>query len=243
MEYPHRLHMIVHSSPEPRYKRPFDLTVLILSHILLAPLWLFLWIIIPIAIKLQDRGPVFYSQLRIGRDGYIFRVRKFRSMIVDAEAQTGAVWAGQDDPRITRVGRILRYTALDELPQVLNMWTGDMSIVGPRPERPELHIEFAATNPAFDQRLGVRPGLTGLAQVYGGYDTPPGRKLAYDLEYARARTLWLDIKLIILSVANTVLARWDRPEAVSATGPGGISEKTAVPGDAKKNCDDRSNAA
>lgn len=193
---------------EPRYKRPFDLAVLVAAHIVLAPLWLALWVLIPLAIKLDDRGPVFYSQKRIGRGGKLFTVRKFRSMVANAESGTGAVWASRNDPRITRVGRILRHTALDELPQILNVWTGDMSLVGPRPERPELHRQFTAETPAFDRRLDARPGMAGMAQLYGNYDLSPPEKLAYDLRYIRSMSLFMDVKLLTLAALNTVLARW-----------------------------------
>ena len=120
------------------YKRPFDLLILLGTHILLSPVLVMLWIIIPIAIWLEDRGPVFYMQERVGKNGKIFRLYKFRSMVVDAENITGAVWATKNDPRITQVGNFLRKRALDELPQTLNMWVGDLSLVGPRPERPEI---------------------------------------------------------------------------------------------------------
>ncbi|MDA0676530.1 MAG: sugar transferase [Chloroflexi bacterium] len=195
---------------EPAYKRPFDLAVLILAHLTLAPLWIVLWIVIPLAIKLDDRGPVFYSQKRLGRNGKIFTVRKFRSMVTDAEKRTGAVWASKNDTRITRVGRILRHTALDELPQVINVWAGDMSLVGPRPERPELHANFAKTTPDFNQRLLVRPGMAGMAQVYGVYDLAPPHKLNFGIAYIGSMGLFLDIKLLTLAVLNTVLGRWGR---------------------------------
>lgn len=200
---------------EPRYKRPFDLAVLFIAHIGLAPVWLFLWLAIPLAIKLDDRGPVFYSQERIGKGGRTFTVRKFRSMVTNAEANTGAVWASREDPRITRVGRILRHTALDELPQVLNIWAGDMSFVGPRPERPELHRKFAEETAGFDLRLNARPGMAGMAQVYGHYDLSPQEKLDYDLRYIRSMNLFTDMKLMTLAVFNTVLARWDHATAVN----------------------------
>lgn len=193
---------------EPGYKRPFDLVVLILAHVTLAPLWIALWIIIPLTIKLDDRGPVFYSQKRLGRNGKEFTVRKFRSMVTNAENGTGAVWASKNDSRITRVGRILRHTALDELPQVINVWTGDMSIVGPRPERPELHRKFTEATPEFDHRLLVRPGMAGMAQVYGEYDLAPPSKLNYDIAYIGSMSLFMDIKLLTLAVFNTMLGRW-----------------------------------
>jgi len=189
------------------------LIVLVLAHLLLFPLWLLLWTLIPLAIWLQDRGPIFYKQTRIGRGGKVFTIRKFRTMVPDAERMTGAVWATLRDPRITPLGRILRTTALDELPQVLNIWRGEMSIVGPRSERPELHAKFVQQFPSFGQRLAVRPGLTGLAQVKGEYNLPPNEKLVYDTEYIRRMSLWLDIKLITISVWNTVVGRWDRRAA------------------------------
>lgn len=193
------------------YKRPSYLAVLVSAHILLAPVWVSLWLVVPFAIWLEDRGPVFYSQKRIGKDGRVFTIRKFRSMVPDAEKHTGAVWAGKGDPRITRVGKALRFTALDELPQVVSIWKGDMSLVGPRAERPELHQAFASQLPEFALRLQAQPGLTGMAQVYGHYDSPPQEKLRCDPLYIKSASLWLDIKRIARSVFNTLLARWDRP--------------------------------
>ena len=190
------------------WKRPFDLLVLSVVHIILAPVWLALWTLIPLAIWLGDRGPVFYTQTRVGKGGKIFRVYKFRSMVPDAERFTGAVWAEDDDPRITRVGRILRNRALDELPQVINMWKGDISLVGPRPERPELMRLFTRERPEFGRRLTVRPGLTGIAQVYGRYSTHPRDKLRYDVIYINRMSPWLDVKLLALSVLLTFRARW-----------------------------------
>lgn len=191
--------------------RIFDLTALLVAHILLAPIWLLLWIGIPICIWLADRGPVFYCQWRVGLLGKIFTVRKFRTMIPDAEKYTGAVWASHNDPRITPVGRFLRWTALDELPQVLNILKGEMALVGPRPERPELHREFADKIPGWDTRLIVRPGLTGLAQILSDYDTPPEIKLALDLYYIDNQSLRLNLWIVFCSVLNTLQGRWDHP--------------------------------
>jgi lipopolysaccharide/colanic/teichoic acid biosynthesis glycosyltransferase len=213
---------------EPRYKRPFDLAVLIIAHLAAAPLWLALWILIPLAIKLDDGGPVFYSQERIGRGGKRFKVRKFRSMVTDAENGTGAVWATRHDPRITRVGRILRHTALDELPQVLNVWAGDMSLVGPRPERPELHAQFTEETPEFDLRLNARPGMAGMAQVYGAYDLLPPDKLVYDLQYIRSMSLFLDVKLLFMAALNTAFARWGHAKG-NASEPTTASTEKSVP--------------
>jgi lipopolysaccharide/colanic/teichoic acid biosynthesis glycosyltransferase len=148
----------------------------------------------------------------LGKDGKTFRVLKFRTMVVDAEKMTGPVLASQNDPRITRVGRWLRATALDELPQVLNILRGEMSFVGPRAERPEIHERYVEREPLFAQRVRVRPGLTGLAQVKGSYDLPPERKIQYDIDYMRTMSFWGDMRLMFMSVANTLLRRWDRKE-------------------------------
>jgi lipopolysaccharide/colanic/teichoic acid biosynthesis glycosyltransferase len=199
------------------YKRPFDLTVLITAHLLLAPVWALCWSVIPLLIWLQDRGPIFYCQQRVGKNGRIFVVRKFRTMIPDAERHTGAVWSTGNDSRITRVGRILRWTALDELPQLLNIWKGEMSLVGPRAERPEFHEKFVREIPGFQSRLQVLPGLTGLAQVKGAYDLGPEEKLRYDLRYIQNMSLWLDLKLILISIQNTLLAKWDHPQSRPVT--------------------------
>ena len=191
------------------WKRPFDLAALCAAHVALAPVWLALWVGIPLAIWLHDRGPIFYTQERLGKNGRVFKVYKFRSMIPDAEEDTGAVWAGGDeDARITRVGRFLRARALDELPQVINLWKGDLSLVGPRPERPELTEEFARRHKGFKRRLAVRPGLTGLAQVRGQYSTSPRCKLRYDTLYIRRMSPWLDFKILVLSTWITIRARW-----------------------------------
>jgi lipopolysaccharide/colanic/teichoic acid biosynthesis glycosyltransferase len=196
------------------YKRAYDWVILGGAHFfpLLIPVWLMLWVVIPVLIWLEDHGPVFYGQERIGKDGKIFRVLKFRTMVPNAEAMTGAVWAVENDPRITKVGRWLRASALDELPQVLNILKGDMSFVGPRAERPELHEQFVAREPLFAQRIRVRPGLTGLAQVNGSYDLPPEEKVRYDLEYMWTMSPWVDTKLMLASVVNTLMRRWDRKE-------------------------------
>ncbi len=129
-------------------------------------------------------------------------------MIKDAEKQTGAVWAKEDDPRITKIGRILRATAMDELPQLLSILKGDMSFVGPRPERPELVTQFNGGIPNYNFRHVVKPGLTGIAQIYGKYDTPPQHKLKYDLLYIKKQNFWLDLKLIFLSFLITFQGKW-----------------------------------
>ena len=197
-----------------KLKRPLDLSMILggLLFPLLWPLWLIVIFIIPLLIWLEDKGPVFYSQERIGKDKKIFKVYKFRTMIPDAESMTGAVWSTKNDPRITKIGHLLRKTALDEIPQLLNIIKGDMSFVGPRAERPELHNEFIKSLPEFDKRLEVTPGLSGLAQISGSYDLDPSKKIKYDIDYIKKMNLLLDIKIIILSVFNSILARWDTPE-------------------------------
>ncbi len=190
------------------WKRPFDIAILCIVHILLAPIWLVLWIAIPLAIRLYDGGPVFYTQQRLGKNGRVFKIYKFRSMVQDAERSTGMVWADKDDPRITPIGGFLRKRAMDELPQVINLWKGDISLVGPRPERPALSFKFAERNPDFHRRLLVRPGMTGLAQVRGYYATHPKHKLYYDMLYIKRMSPLLDIKLLFMSVWLTFRAKW-----------------------------------
>ena len=182
------------------YKRPFDLAIIILAHLLLFPLFVVLWIGISLAIWVGDRGSVFYLQERVGRSGRRFNVIKFRTMILDAESQTGPIWAAERDSRTTRVGYILRILHLDELPQVINILKGDMSVVGPRPERPELVERFSRDVPGFSERIRVRPGVAGLAQVRGTAQTRPRDKLRYDNLYIETLSPWMDIKLLVLSV-------------------------------------------
>ncbi len=194
------------------YKRPFDLLILLAAHLFLFPIFLILWIVIPLAIWIEDRGPVFYAQLRVGKNGKIFKLFKFRSMVPNAEGITGPIWALEDDHRITKVGQFLRKRALDELPQVINLMKGDLSLVGPRPERPALLKEIRLYVPGYDYRLSVRPGLTGFAQVHGRYRTKPKHKLIYDRLYISKMNPLLDIRLLIFSVIYTIRARWQESE-------------------------------
>lgn len=182
------------------YKRPFDLALIILAHIALFPFFIVLWIGIPIVIWIGDRGPIFYVQERVGRNGGRFNVIKFRTMIMDAESETGPVWAAERDSRATPAGRVLRKLHLDELPQVINILKGEMSVVGPRPERPVLVERFSREVPTFSERLRVRPGVAGLAQVRGSAHTHPRNKLRYDNLYIKTLSPWMDIKLLFLSI-------------------------------------------
>jgi lipopolysaccharide/colanic/teichoic acid biosynthesis glycosyltransferase len=190
---------------EPFLKRPFDFIVSLIGIVISLPLW----ILIALLILLEDRGPIFYAQCRVGKNGKLFKVRKFRSMMKDAEKHTGAVWASENDLRITKVGRVLRATAMDELPQLLSILIGDMSFVGPRPERPELVTSFNREIPNYHKRRRVRPGLTGVAQIFGKYDTPPQHKLKYDLLYIKKQSFLLDLKLIFLSFWITFNGKWE----------------------------------
>ncbi len=167
----------------------FALAVLLLPMLILA-----------LAVLINSEGPAVYKQERVGLNGKRFILYKFRSMRMDAELN-GAQWAADDDPRVTKVGRFMRMTRLDELPQLINILKGDMSFVGPRPERPIFYDKFAEYIDGFDERLKVVPGLTGLAQISGGYDLKPEEKVAYDIEYIEKRSLWLDIKLVFGTVA------------------------------------------
>ena len=165
---------------------------------LLLPAWVLLFGLTALAIRLDGPGPVFYRQTRLGRGGRPFRVVKLRTMVVGAERLTGPVWAGEPDPRATRVGRVLRRLHVDELPQVVNVLRGEMSLVGPRPERPELAARIEREVPGFASRLRVRPGIMGLAQALGPYGSDPRRKLECDERYIETMSPWLDIQLIAL---------------------------------------------
>ncbi|MFT3773046.1 MAG: sugar transferase [Minicystis sp.] len=160
-----------------------------------------------VAIKLDSPGPVLYSQIRAGERGRTFRMHKLRSMRTDAEAR-GAAWAAEDDPRVTRVGRFLRRTRIDENPQLWNVLVGDMSLVGPRPERPVFVEQLEQQIPFFRQRLGVKPGVTGHAQVrcrYGASIEDAREKLAYDLFYIKSLSLWFDLSILIDTVKVVLL--------------------------------------
>lgn len=193
-------------------KRSFDLIVSGTGLLVFSPVSL----LIALAIKIDDGGPVLFPQERVGRHGRVFLAYKFRSMVVDAEKLTGAVQATANDPRVTRVGRVLRATAFDELPQLWNIFQGDMSIVGPRPLRPGeadttadgRHLPLSAI-PGYQSRHRVRPGLTGLAQVHAARDLPRTGKFRYDLLYQRRAGFCLDLKLIMQSFWITVRGRWE----------------------------------
>jgi len=175
----------------------FLLAVFVVAGLL--PFWLFL----ALAIRIDSRGPVFYTQKRVGKDGRIFSVIKFRSMVVGAEKMTGPVWASDNDSRITAVGRFMRKTRLDEIPQFINILRGEMSLVGPRPERPFFVDKLKKALPLYNRRLRIQPGITGWAQVKGDYDQSlenVKQKLEYDLFYIENMSLRMDIKIILHTV-------------------------------------------
>ena len=177
-------------------KRAFDILFAAVCLLLLAVPML----VIALIVKLSSPGKALYYQERLGRNGKRVYIIKFRTMREDAEAD-GVRWSeGDDDPRITPVGRVLRKTHLDELPQLWCILTGDMSVVGPRPERPEYYDRFEQYIHGFRERLKVKPGLTGLAQVRGGYYLKPEEKILYDVEYIKNRSLWLDLKVVLETV-------------------------------------------
>ena len=205
----------------PRYLRPtteqrvmkrlLDLVVAVTAIVCLAPVF----ILVAIAITLDSYGPVFFSQRRVGEREKEFNVYKFRTMSVDAEAHTGPVLATSDDPRITRVGRFIRATRIDELPQLANVLIGNMSIVGPRPERPFFVEMLKRELPEYIHRSNVKPGITGMAQVYGKYNTTPYNKLVYDLAYIQQCNVFMDLMLMLKTVK--VLLSKSSTEGVHAT--------------------------
>ncbi|MFH1687828.1 MAG: sugar transferase [bacterium] len=208
-------------------KRSIDIIGALVGLLLSAPIW----IILPLLIKLDSRGPVFYTQVRVGqnrrgrerrycqqtgvderrqrdrrRDDYSgtpFKVIKFRTMVDKAEHKSGPVWATKNDPRVTRLGNFMRKTRLDEIPQFLNVLTGEMSLIGPRPERPAFVSDLCNQLENYERRLELKPGITGLAQVEAGYDSSLAsvkKKLEYDLTYIDNWSLWLDIKILFRTV-------------------------------------------
>ena len=183
-------------------KRVFDLVVGIPLFVLALPVML----VVAALVRVSSPGPVLYTQERVGKDGRNFTMVKFRTMRADAERGTGPVLAAENDPRVTFLGRFLRATRLDELPQLWNLLCGDMSFVGPRPERPEFAAQYVQDIQGYGERFRVRPGMTGYAQVNGEYHTSPTTKLKYDLAYIHNHSLWLDLKIMSETV-KVILTR------------------------------------
>ena len=186
-----------------QFKRVFDFLAVSLGLILVSPLFL----IIAILIKIDSEGPVFFKQDRVGKMGMIFKMWKFRTMRNNAELETGPAWAAEDDPRITRLGLFLRKCHIDELPQLINVFKGEMSLIGPRPERPVFVEEINGHITNFNGRLKVRPGITGLAQVryrYGASIKDAARKLKYDLLYIKRMCWLLDLRIMFWTVGRVL---------------------------------------
>ena len=198
--------------PIPAAKRALDVMLAGSGLLASSPMWA----LIALAVKLEDGGPVFFSQDRAGEGGRVFKAWKFRSMIPDAERHSGAVQAVEDDPRVTRIGRLLRATAMDELPQLWNIFIGDMSFVGPRALRPgeievlgDGQLEALEDVPGYEHRSRVRPGLTGIAQIYAPRDIPRRQKFKYDRLYVDRQSFSLDLRLIATSFWITFRGRWE----------------------------------
>lgn len=216
------------------FKRTIDIVGASVGIILTAPLMA----LVALAVKIDSRGPVFYSQTRVGINrrrsgrrlaamnasedrrsrerrredlhGRPFSILKFRTMVVDAEKQSGPVWATQNDPRITRIGKFLRKTRLDEIPQFLSVLKGDMSLVGPRPERPKFVADLSTQVDNYTRRLDVKPGITGLAQVENGYDSSlasVNRKVQYDLQYIRTWSVFSDLRILAKTVVVVITGK------------------------------------
>lgn len=177
------------------FKRIFDIVLSLFGLIVTIPVI----IVVGFLIKLETPGPVFFRQERVGLNGKYFRVIKLRSMGIDAEKQ-GAVWAQKNDPRVTKIGGFIRKTRIDEIPQLWNVFVGEMSLIGPRPERPMFTAQFNKEIPGFINRLTVKPGITGWAQINGGYEITPKEKLILDIQYIENISFILDLKIIIKTV-------------------------------------------
>ncbi|MDL2234247.1 sugar transferase [Ruminococcaceae bacterium OttesenSCG-928-L11] len=205
------------STEQAALKRAMDIVISAVALLALSPFML----VTAICIKVYDGGPVIYKQERLTLNGKVFRLYKFRSMIVDAEKKTGARLASVNDDRITPIGRIIRKIRFDELPQLFNILKGDMSIVGPRPERPEIAARYQETLPEFALRLRMKAGLTGYAQIYGRYNTTMRDKLLLDLLYTENYSILLDFQMLFMTVKILFM-----PESTE-----GIKDGTLLPGE------------
>ena len=194
----------VRPSPRDAYKRAFDLAVLCAGLAALAPLWVPLAAVVAAAVRCCDGGPVLYRQTRLGRHGRSFEMVKFRTMPVGADVVAGPMTSARCDAQATPVGSVLRRLRLDELPQAINVLRGEMSLVGPRPERQELAVRYARELPGFERRLTVLPGIAGLAQARRGADATAAQKLRYDLLYIESMNPWLDLKLCAACVLRVL---------------------------------------
>lgn len=202
-------------------KRTVDLICSVLLLVIASPIML----VTAILIKAYDGGPVLYKQIRCTQDRKEFYILKFRSMKVDAEKDGVARLASRNDSRITPVGKFIRMTRIDELPQLINILKGDMSFIGPRPERPEIIDQYIEEMPEFSFRMKVKAGLAGYAQVYGKYNTTPYDKLKLDLTYIEQYSFWLDLKLMLLTLK--ILIKPESTEGVSSTQTTALKNESA----------------
>ncbi len=210
-------------------KNVVDFVLAAIGLVILTPIML----VVALLLWLTQGRPILYTQARVTKDNKVFKLYKFRTMRIDAEADTGPVWASKDDPRVTKAGRFMRRYWIDELPQLINVVKGDMSLVGPRPERPELIEQFSREIPDFRYRLSVKAGVTGLAQVLGRYATTPDLKLKYDLLYIKKASLFYDIKIIMETVKKIIIGTLTRDtnrslDYVSALAAQGYREEVAA---------------
>lgn len=207
----------------PPWKTATEWAIALALVILTAPLVL----LASLLVKLTSRGPAFYSQTRMGRNGRLFTIYKIRTMVHDCESLTGPRWSMPEDPRVTRVGQLLRKTHLDELPQLLNVLRGEMGLIGPRPERPEFVPRLERVLPLYRERLAVRPGITGLAQVHFGPDTDVEsvrRKLTHDLYYIQHLRPWLDLRILVATVFYALGNPLGLSRKIAAVPPGEVVE-------------------
>lgn len=177
------------------FKRGFDIFFSMILIVLTLPII----VIAMVAIKIESKGSVFYKQVRVGLMGKKITITKLRSMYIDAE-KSGAQWAQKNDPRVTKIGKIIRKTRIDELPQLFSVLIGDLSLIGPRPERPQFTEIFSHEYPGFEKRLRIKPGLSGYAQVHGGYDINPGQKAKLDCYYIEHFGFWLDVEIFMETI-------------------------------------------
>jgi lipopolysaccharide/colanic/teichoic acid biosynthesis glycosyltransferase len=192
-----------------KVRRVFDITIALALFPLVFPVVM----LAALAVRLTSRGPAFYKQKRVGRDGKRFSIYKLRTMVHDCEALTGPRWTIPGDPRITPIGWLLRRTHIDELPQILNVLKGQMSLIGPRPERPEFVLELSGVIPGYDRRHAVLPGITGLAQVQLAPDTDVEsvrKKLVFDLYHIDHMSFWLDARIVVATVLHMMGMSFDR---------------------------------
>jgi exopolysaccharide biosynthesis polyprenyl glycosylphosphotransferase len=181
-------------------KRVMDIVISFFGLLICLPLLVF----VAILMKITSPGPIFYRQKRVGKNKELFVLIKLRTMIVDAEKHTGPIWAKENDERVTHIGRFLRRTRIDELPQFWNVLKGEMSLIGPRPERPHFVEQYKELQGG---RLMLKPGLTGMAQVYGTYHTHPRDKWRYGRLYIKNQSLWLDFKILLKTIGVIIMKR------------------------------------